>query len=320
MSQRAFSKRLQPLLDWLDAFWKFSRPHTIIGTSLSTVGLAIIALAAMPEAAITGKAGVAVILMLKALIPCLCANVYIVGLNQLEDVDIDRINKPSLPLASGAFSRGEGLAIVGVTGLLAIALSSFEGTFLSLTVLASVAIGTIYSLPPIRLKRFPFWAALCIYSVRGLVINLGLFLHFQQRLGSPSYIPIQIWALTLFVVLFAFAIAIFKDIPDAKGDRQFKITTLTLRLGIETVFNLSRWVLTACYSLMIAITILGWIPVQPVFLIVTHLALLGWMWVRSFKVDLQQKHHISQFYQFIWKLFFLEYILFPAACLWKASS
>jgi homogentisate phytyltransferase / homogentisate geranylgeranyltransferase len=320
MGQRAFSERLQRLPDWLDALWKFSRPHTIIGTSLSTVGLAIIALAAMPKEAAIYNLGDAVILILKALIPCLCANVYIVGLNQLEDVEIDRINKPSLPLASGAFSRKEGLAIVGITGILALVLSSFEGIFLFVTVVASIAIGTAYSLPPIRLKRFPFWAALCIYSVRGLVINLGLFLHFQRRLGDTAYIPIQIWALTLFVVLFAFAIAIFKDIPDAKGDRQFKIKTLTLRLGIPTVFNLSRWVLTACYSFMIAITLLGWIPVQPVFLIVTHLALLVWMWFRSFKVDLQQKHRISQFYQFIWKLFFLEYILFPVACLWKTSA
>jgi homogentisate phytyltransferase / homogentisate geranylgeranyltransferase len=320
MDQRVFSKRLQRLLDWLDSLWKFSRPHTIIGTSLSTVGLGMIALAAMPKEAAINPPEAVVLLILKALIPCLCANIYIVGLNQLEDIEIDRINKPSLPLASGALSRQEGIGIVGITGLLALVLSSFGGVFLFITVLASMVIGTAYSLPPIRLKRFPFWAALCIYSVRGLVINLGLFLHFQQRLGNTAHIPIQIWALTLFVVLFAFAIAIFKDIPDAKGDRQFKIKTLTLRLGIATVFNLSRWVLTACYSLMIAITILRWIPVQPVFLIVTHLALLGWMWVRSFKVDLEQKPQISQFYQFIWKLFFLEYILFPVACLWKTSS
>ncbi len=320
MGQRVFSKRLQRLLDWLDALWKFSRPHTIIGTSLSTVGLAMIALATIPKEAATYNAGAAVILILKALIPCLCANIYIVGLNQLEDIEIDRINKPSLPLASGEFSRKEAMAIVATTGILAIVLSSFEGIFLAITVLASSMIGTVYSLPPIRLKRFPFWAALCIYSVRGLVINLGLFLHFQQRLGDAARIPIQIWALTLFVALFAFAIAIFKDIPDAKGDHQFKIKTLTLRLGIATVFNLSRWVLTACYGFMIIITLLGWIPVQPIFLIVTHLALLGWMWLRSFKVDLQQKNDISRFYQFIWKLFFLEYILFPVACLWKTSS
>jgi homogentisate phytyltransferase / homogentisate geranylgeranyltransferase len=322
MGQSAFLKQLQRSLDWLHILWKFSRPHTIIGTSLSVVGLAVIALATLSKdaAAAIYHPGAAAILILEALIPCLGANVYIVGLNQLEDVEIDRINKPSLPLASGVLSRQQGQAIVGVTGILSLVLSSFAGLFLFGTVLASLAIGTAYSLTPIRLKRFPFWAALCIYSVRGLVVNLGLFLHFRQRLGGGNNLPPQIWALTVFVVLFAFAIAIFKDIPDAKGDRQFKVKTLTLQLGPPTVFNLSRWVLTAAYSSMVTITLLGWIPVQPAFLIVTHLASLSLLWIQSFKVDLQQKQDISQFYQFIWKLFFLEYVLFPAACLLKSLS
>jgi len=29
---------------WLHAFWKFARPHTVIGTSLSAIGLAVMAL------------------------------------------------------------------------------------------------------------------------------------------------------------------------------------------------------------------------------------------------------------------------------------
>ncbi len=254
-------------------------------------------------------------LVFSALIPSLCANVYIVGLNQLEDVEIDRINKPGLPLASGDFSRTEGFSIVIVTGILALVLSAMGGQFLFLTVLSSIGIGTAYSLPPLRLKRFPFWAALCIFGVRGLVVNLGFFLHFQQRLGGYGVIPLQVWALTAFVILFAFAIAIFKDIPDAKGDQLFKIRTLTLRLGIPAVFNLALWVLTSGYLLLIAAAAVGFISVQPLFLIVTHLGLLGWLWIRSFKVDLQENSNISQFYQFIWKLFFLEYLLFPIACL-----
>ncbi|MCB0286844.1 MAG: UbiA family prenyltransferase, partial [Calditrichaeota bacterium] len=42
--------------------------------------------------------------LLLALASCLGANIYIVGLNQITDIDIDRINKPDLPLASGIFS------------------------------------------------------------------------------------------------------------------------------------------------------------------------------------------------------------------------
>jgi homogentisate phytyltransferase/homogentisate geranylgeranyltransferase len=63
--------------------------------------------------------------------------------------------------------------------------------------------------------------------------------------------------------------------------------------------------------------------VNSVFLVSTHLVLLALMWWQSSKVDLPDKSAIAtptpemyaQFYQFIWKLFFLEYLIFPAACL-----
>lgn len=296
-----------PKVHWLYAFWKFSRPHTIIGTSLSVLGLYLIAYA-------TEKNPIPSLLPIGTWIACLCGNIYIVGLNQLEDVEIDQINKPHLPLASGEFSRRTGQLIVGITGSLALLLAWLMGPFLLGMVGISLAIGTAYSLPPIRLKRFPFWAALCIFSVRGAIVNLGLFLHFNWVLQRSQIIPPSVWALTLFILVFTFAIAIFKDIPDLEGDRQYQITTFTIALGKERVFNLARWVLTVCY-LGMAVAGLWLDSVNSVFLVSTHLVLLVLMWWQSLKVDLQDKSAISQFYQFIWKLFFLEYLIFPAACL-----
>jgi homogentisate phytyltransferase/homogentisate geranylgeranyltransferase len=296
-------KRYAP---WLYAFWKFSRPHTIIGTSCSVLGIYLIALS--NSGLISRENFVSSIFV--TLIACLCGNVYIVGLNQLEDVAIDRINKPHLPLASGEFSRWQGQAIVAITGILAIGLAASQSPYLLAMVGLSLAIGTAYSLPPIRLKRFPFWASLCIFGVRGAIVNLGLFLHYNN--GLP--IPAKVWALTLFILVFTFAIAIFKDIPDMEGDRQYNISTFTLRLGQRAVFNLSRWVLTVCY-LGMAIASLKLPFVNAPFLIISHLLALGSLWLRSYKIDLQDKHEIARFYQFIWKLFFLEYLIFPAACL-----
>lgn len=295
----------------LYTLWKFSRPHTIIGTSLSVLGLYLITLAETGAAVSFEQT----LWALGAWIACLCGNVYIVGLNQLEDVEIDRINKPHLPLASGEYSRTQALAIVSLTGLTALILSFLQGPFLFGMVGLSLAIGTAYSLPPIRLKRFPAWASLCIFTVRGVIVNLGLFLHFSDKLqGSTRIIP-AVWALTLFVLVFTFAIAIFKDIPDMAGDRQYNITTFTIRLGAKAVFNLSRWVLTACYLGMVGAGIWQIPSVNAGFLIVAHLVILAWFWQRSFKVNLEDKIEIAQFYQFIWKLFFLEYLLFPIACL-----
>jgi homogentisate phytyltransferase/homogentisate geranylgeranyltransferase len=160
---------------WQD-FWRFSRPHTVIGTSLSIFTLFVMAtrLTDTPPEVSTLVAALGVWLA------CLAGNIYIVGLNQLEDIAIDKINKPQLPLAAGRFSYRTGKTIVILAGILALLIALYLGKWLFLTVTVSLLIGTAYSLPPLRLKRFPFWAAFCILVVRGLVVNLGIFAHFTQ--------------------------------------------------------------------------------------------------------------------------------------------
>ncbi|MCW6036899.1 homogentisate phytyltransferase [Spirulina subsalsa FACHB-351] len=295
----------------LDAFWQFSRPHTIIGTTLSVLAIYAIALShhqTIPTLESLGG-------LLLTLFACLCGNVYIVGLNQLEDIEIDRINKPHLPLASGEFSRQEGVAIVRLTGVLAVLAAAWGGLWLWVTVGISLAIGTAYSLPPVRLKRFPFWAAFCIFTVRGVVVNLGLFLHFNGQLGGVPGIPLTVWVLTAFIVLFTVAIALFKDVPDLEGDKQYNIQTFTLILGKAAILKLSLLVISLCYLGMILIAVARIAPVNAEFLFSSHVILLISLWWRSQQIQLSQKRAIAQFYQFIWKLFFLEYLLFPLACL-----
>ncbi|MEQ9482252.1 homogentisate phytyltransferase [Coleofasciculus sp. F4-SAH-05] len=298
---------------WFYALWKFSRPHTIIGTTLSVLALYVIALA-ITDGAI---ARVNLTQLLGTWISCCCGNIYIVGLNQLEDVEIDQINKPHLPIAAGEFSRRQGKLIIAVTGLSALLLARILGGWLFLMVSVSLAIGTAYSLPPIRLKRFPFWAALCIFSVRGAVVNLGLFLHFSWvwQQGEAMTPTPAVWGLTLFVLVFTVAIALFKDVPDIDGDKLYNITTFTIRLGKPAVFNITRWIIILCYLGMILGGVLLFDVVNPLVLGITHLAALVLVWWRSQDVDLQDKVAIASFYQFIWKLFFLEYLMFPAACL-----
>jgi len=45
-------------------------------------------------------------------VPSLLINLYITGLNQLYDIELDRVNKPTLPLAAGDMSPAVGTAIV----------------------------------------------------------------------------------------------------------------------------------------------------------------------------------------------------------------
>ncbi|MFM2061929.1 MAG: hypothetical protein RLZZ507_1599 [Cyanobacteriota bacterium] len=308
-----FSQQNSPIfpVSWLYAFWKFSRPHTIIGTSLSVLGLYLLTLGVSSSSFSVVHLGQ----IFGTWLACISGNIYIVGLNQLEDVDIDKINKPHLPIASGEFTKEQGTLIVVITGILALVVAWLNGPYLLGMVGISLLIGTAYSLPPIRLKQFPFWAALCIFSVRGTIVNLGLFLHFSWLLQRSQGIPAAVWVLTAFILVFTFAIAIFKDIPDMEGDKLYNITTFTLQLGQQTVFNLALWVLTVCYMGMIFVGVLRLAEVNPIFIFITHIIPLILMWTKSRKVDLQDKSAISRFYQFIWKLFFIEYLIFPFACI-----
>ncbi|PSN18116.1 homogentisate phytyltransferase [filamentous cyanobacterium CCP5] len=302
---------------WLWAFWKFTRPHTIIGTSLSVWGLFGMAAAIAPGL----PSGLAVVRLVGlAWLACLAGNVYIVGLNQLEDIAIDRVNKPHLPLASGEFARQDGRWLVAITGALALIAAAIGGPWLLTTVGISLVIGSAYSLPPIRLKRHPFWASFCILAVRGAVVNLGLFLHYSQGLGLNAGIPAHVWVLTGFVLIFSIAIAIFKDIPDIEGDKRYGIRTLSVALGQRTVFNIARGVLTICYA-GVALAAPWLTLVNRPLLVVAHLLVLGLFWWLSLRVEgfkggasPRQTMSYPAFYQFIWKLFFIEYVMFPLIC------
>ena len=121
-------------MNWLSSFGKFSRPHTIIGTSLSVFALYFIALGTTNTTVSLSN----VETMLAVWLACSCGNIYIVGLNQLTDVEIDRINKPHLPIASGAFTIKQGRVIVAFMGIIAIAISALSGIWLLATVVLVV--------------------------------------------------------------------------------------------------------------------------------------------------------------------------------------
>jgi len=317
---------------WPSALWAFSRPHTIWGTLLSVIALGMLAFVLPPASPMAAGFDPlrCLTLVAAALLPALAANVYIVGLNQLSDVAIDRINKPRLPLASGRFSLRQGRSIVAITAVAALLFAAAQGPVLFSTVAVAMAIGTAYSCRPLRLKRFPFWAALCIVGVRGAVVNVGFFSHFRAAFSPASaagaggaeggaaglILPPEVIALSAFVMIFSLAIALFKDIPDLRGDRQHRIFTLTVRLGPSLVFALCRWILTASYGLMILLVLSGALPsIHRGFLALSQLLLLCVIWIRSRSVDVSHDEHTRAFYQLIWKLFFLEYLLFPVAAL-----
>ena len=240
------------------------------------------------------------------LFSCLCANVYITGLNQLTDVEIDRINKPYLPLASGAYSLTTGFGIVGLCITLSLLTCFLYPPFLPATVIASLVIGTAYSVPPVRLKRFHFWAAFCIIVVRGLIVNILLYLHFRWWLGENPVLPTTVWLLTAAVFTFGIVIAWFKDLPDTVGDAAYGIRTLSLVRNRRWVFRVGAWVFRATLLGVAFFAFRGGIG----GIWVGQLILLLGFELAAHRLVLDSQPSIARFYQDVWLLFFAEYGVF----------
>jgi homogentisate phytyltransferase/homogentisate geranylgeranyltransferase len=293
-----------------DALWRFSRPHTIIGTAASIAGLYVIAIHGLPGVGLAHGIGDLACTLLAGL----CVNVYIVGVNQLEDIEIDRVNKPFLPLAAGDMTVATGRRVVAICGLVPVALALTQGAVETVAVLAGLAVGTAYSVPPLRLKRYPALASLSITLVRSVVVNLGVALHFTRSLGDGGWtVPESVWALTLFVLPFSFAIAILKDVPDAEGDRRFRIATFTLRVGPGRVLAIGLAALSVAYLGMALAGPFLLDSCQPLVLATTHLAALALLWRLGATTDPNDRASFTRFYMRVWKLFFLEYALVPLA-------
>jgi homogentisate phytyltransferase/homogentisate geranylgeranyltransferase len=160
----------------LSAFWRFTRPHTFIATAIQVVSLYFIAGGRQPLDSAT------LLRILATLATCLALNLCIVGLNQLTDVGIDRINKPRLPLASGDMSPATGKLLVILAGITTLLGGWSADGYLGTTVTVILVIGVLYSLPPFRFKRLPLPAALGIAVSRGVVANMGVALHFHHRM------------------------------------------------------------------------------------------------------------------------------------------
>jgi len=284
--------------------WRFSRPHTVIGTITSVVSIFIISVG------FSNLSPSNIVFLITALVFSLSANIYIVGLNQFFDMEVDKINKPELPLASGALSPRQAVIIIVPTGIFSFG-AYFVEEYLFLTVLASLIIGSLYSIPPIRLRRFPLLASLSIISVRGLIVNLGFYLSFQHFQGLPLF-PISpiILLLTLSILVLSLVIALFKDLPDISGDQYHSITTFAQQLGKDLIFRISIIAIVGNFILSFILAFILLPLHQSAVIMVLDIGILTYVLNRAKKTDISLKQDIKAFYYVIWIVFYAQYLGF----------
>lgn len=300
----------ETLWDVFNAFYRFSRPHTVIGTVIGIISVSLLAVQSVPDLSPMFFVG-----LLKAIIPALFMNIYIVGLNQISDIAIDKINKPYLPLASGEFSIGAAVVIVTAFAFMSLGMGLMFGSMPLLWALfTSFVLGTAYSidLPFLRWKRSALAAASCILCVRAVVVQIAFYLHIQSSVYKrPAILTKPLIFATAFMCFFSVVIALFKDIPDVDGDRIFGIQSFSVRLGQRRVFWLCIYLLLVAYSVAMIMGVVSSFMWSKLAMVSGHAVLATILWRKALAMDLKSKVAVTSFYMFIWKLFYAEYLLIP---------
>lgn len=266
------------------------------------------------------------------MLPALLMNLYITGLNQVTDVEIDKINKPTLPIAAGDLTVKGGIITILVALFASLGMGFANPIFgtegLNVALWMSGILGTLYSLEPFRLKRFPFLAAFCIVSVRGAVINAGFFAHARAAAFGASG---SVWQClttdsscmlsSLYFAIFGVVIALMKDVPDVKGDALSNVRTFSVRLGQKTIFTGMHRLLTALFVGVGGSFVCGafssTVPATVRIgrgIVGLSAFLAGWSVQKEARpVDPNDSKEVYTFYMHLWKLFYLSYLILPLA-------
>lgn len=84
-------------------------------------------------------------------------------------------------------------------------------------------LGAIYSVPPFRTKRNPILAGLTIATVRGFLLNSGVYYAVKDSIGASFSWSPKVSFIARFMTIFATVIAVTKDLPDTEGDKVNKL-------------------------------------------------------------------------------------------------
>lgn len=207
---------------------EFSRPFTLVAPALGFAsGAATAAGAAPPEPWSTDL----------LLYPCLglvmaaVLNAASNALNQIYDLEIDRINKPKRVLPSGRLSLRDAWAFTWAAYIVALVLAwlvapSGRHECFWIVVVAT-AITVMYSAPPLRTKRLGIWANVTIAIPRGVLLKVAGWSAVKTIFGTEP------WFIGSIFGLFLLGASTTKDFADMDGDARGGCRTLPIIYGVR---------------------------------------------------------------------------------------
>ncbi len=211
----------------IKAYFELGRPFTLIAPALGFFSGAVTAIGAEPQEPWSWS------LLVYPVIGALMAavlNAASNALNQIYDLDIDRINKPTRPLPSGRLTLRQAWVFTWVTYAVALWLAwlvapggRHECFWI---VLIATVITFLYSAPPFRTKRLGIWANVTIAIPRGVLLKVAGWSAVKTIFG------VEPWYIGAIFGLFLLGASTTKDFADIEGDRRGGCMTLPIQFGV----------------------------------------------------------------------------------------
>ncbi|KAH9667699.1 putative homogentisate phytyltransferase 1 [Citrus sinensis] len=291
----------------LDAFHRLSRPY-----AWTSIIIGIVSTSLLPVETLADLTPTFLIEVLKSIVPTLTMNIFVAAINQLSDIEIDKVNKPNLPLASGDILIGEGIAIAIISTLTSLAMGvMLRSPPLVIALVIRWIVGAAYSiaLPLLRWKASPLMAVVAIIILNGINV-LPYFVHFQKYvLGRHLVFTKPLLFSVIFMGIFSVVLAFLKDIPDVEGDKEFGIRTLPMILGKERVFSISISMLLLAYGGAALAGVSSPFLLCKLVTMIGHCVLGFILWCRAQTVDLSNTKSTYSFFIFIFQLYYAEFFL-----------
>jgi 4-hydroxybenzoate polyprenyltransferase len=210
------------------ALLELSRPFTLVAPALGFAsGAATAAGAAPPEAWSRDL----VVFPLIGLVMAAVLNAASNALNQIYDLEIDRINKPKRPLPSGRLRTGDAwmFTVAAYTTAVVLAWLVAPGGRHECfwIVVVATAITVVYSVPPFRTKRLGIWANLTIAIPRGVLLKVAGWSAVKTIVGPEP------WFIGAIFGLFLLGASTTKDFADMAGDERGGCRTLPIIYGVR---------------------------------------------------------------------------------------
>lgn len=145
---------------------------------------------------------------------CVCATLSVYIMNGVMDIEEDRVNGSSRPVASGKLTVTQATGVAAGFAILSVAGSFLVGVMMTYSVVGALVLGWLYSGPPFYLKRRPAGWALLGVTAALITYSAGYASNGGEGTTTSLVVFSGVMALWLGIV------SQTKDLSDIEGDRQ----------------------------------------------------------------------------------------------------